>query len=215
MTAQSLPESSLPPIPNKRYFTIGEVGGLCDVKSHVLRYWEQEFTQLKPTKRRGNRRYYQRHDIELIRLIRSLLYDQGFTIAGARQQLVQAQKNILKGDTPDTNIAPREPILDWPALPEDKPLPAPRLDPALVVRADEPMVPLRLEPSLAPKLNSSLPSAAPNIPLEGAPLNLGVALPALKSQLTAEPLLFSPSVRPLTQVRQALEQILKDLESQL
>lgn len=92
MTALSHPESTLPPIPNKRYFTIGEVGTLCDVKSHVLRYWEQEFTQLKPTKRRGNRRYYQRHDIELIRLIRSLLYEQGFTIAGARQQLVQALK---------------------------------------------------------------------------------------------------------------------------
>lgn len=74
-------------IPNKRYFAIGEVGQLCSVKSHVLRYWEQEFSQLKPIKRRGNRRYYQRHDIELIRLIRTLLYDLGFTIAGARQQL--------------------------------------------------------------------------------------------------------------------------------
>lgn len=92
MTALQHPESNLPPIPNKRYFTIGEVGSLCDVKSHVLRYWEQEFTQLKPTKRRGNRRYYQRHDIELIRLIRSLLYEHGFTIAGARQQLAQALK---------------------------------------------------------------------------------------------------------------------------
>lgn len=92
MTTLSHPESTLPPIPNKRYFTIGEVGSLCDVKSHVLRYWEQEFTQLKPTKRRGNRRYYQRHDIELIRLIRSLLYEQGFTIAGARQQLDNVPK---------------------------------------------------------------------------------------------------------------------------
>lgn len=77
----------LPPIPGKRYFTIGEVSELCQVKPHVLRYWEQEFPQLKPVKRRGNRRYYQRHDVELIREIRSLLYEQGFTIGGARQQL--------------------------------------------------------------------------------------------------------------------------------
>jgi len=86
-----------PCIPNKRYFTIGEVGQLCSVKSHVLRYWEQEFNQLKPIKRRGNRRYYQRHDIELIRLIRTLLYEQGFTIAGARQQL----SNLPRSNTRD------------------------------------------------------------------------------------------------------------------
>jgi DNA-binding transcriptional MerR regulator len=79
--------AELPPIPGKRYFTIGEVSGLCSVKPHVLRYWEQEFPQLKPVKRRGNRRYYQRVDVLLIRQIRSLLYDQGFTIGGARQQL--------------------------------------------------------------------------------------------------------------------------------
>ncbi|MCG6939772.1 MAG: MerR family transcriptional regulator [Thiohalocapsa sp.] len=77
----------LPPIPGKRYFTIGEVSELCDVKPHVLRYWEQEFPQLKPVKRRGNRRYYQRHDVVMVRQIRSLLYEQGFTIGGARQQL--------------------------------------------------------------------------------------------------------------------------------
>jgi len=75
------------PIPAKRYFTIGEVGILCDVKPHVLRYWEQEFTQLKPTKRRGNRRYYQHQEVLLIRRIRELLYDQGFTINGARNRL--------------------------------------------------------------------------------------------------------------------------------
>lgn len=79
--------SELPVIPGKRYFTIGEVAGLCDVKPHVLRYWEQEFPQLKPVKRRGNRRYYQRHDVLLIRQIRSLLYAEGFTIGGARQRL--------------------------------------------------------------------------------------------------------------------------------
>jgi DNA-binding transcriptional MerR regulator len=78
---------ALPPIPAKRYFTIGEVSELCGVKPHVLRYWEQEFTQLKPVKRRGNRRYYQHHEVLLIRRIRELLYDQGFTINGARNRL--------------------------------------------------------------------------------------------------------------------------------
>ena len=78
---------NLPPIPAKRYFTIGEVSELCGVKPHVLRYWEQEFTQLKPVKRRGNRRYYQHHEVLLIRRIRELLYEQGFTISGARNKL--------------------------------------------------------------------------------------------------------------------------------
>ena len=77
----------LPPIPGKRYFTIGEVSELCAVKPHVLRYWEQEFPQLKPVKRRGNRRYYQRHDVLMIRQIRALLYEQGYTIGGARAHL--------------------------------------------------------------------------------------------------------------------------------
>jgi DNA-binding transcriptional MerR regulator len=80
-------ENSLPPIPAKRYFTIGEVSELCGVKPHVLRYWEQEFTQLRPMKRRGNRRYYQHHEVLMIRRIRDLLYDQGFTISGARNKL--------------------------------------------------------------------------------------------------------------------------------
>src|SRR3954470_17649929 len=83
-------EKSLPPIPAKRYFTIGEVSELCGVKPYVLRYWEQEFTQLKPMKRRGNRRYYQHHEVLLIRRIRELLYEQGFTISGARNRLVES-----------------------------------------------------------------------------------------------------------------------------
>ena len=81
--------SDLPPIPAKRYFTIGEVSELCGVKAHVLRYWEQEFTQLKPVKRRGNRRYYQHHEVLLVRRIRQLLYEDGFTISGARSRLDQ------------------------------------------------------------------------------------------------------------------------------
>ncbi len=92
-------EKSLPPIPVKRYFTIGEVSELCDVKPHVLRYWEQEFAQLKPMKRRGNRRYYQHHEVLMIRRIRDLLYDQGFTISGARNklhELIQAERDKRK-----------------------------------------------------------------------------------------------------------------------
>ena len=86
--------SDLPAIPGKRYFTIGEVSELCGVKPHVLRYWEQEFPQLKPLKRRGNRRYYQRQDVILIRQIRSLLYEHGFTIGGARQRLSGEEAKI-------------------------------------------------------------------------------------------------------------------------
>ena len=89
-------EKALPPIPAKRYFTIGEVGDLCGVKPHVLRYWEQEFTQLRPMKRRGNRRYYQHHEVLMIRRIRDLLYGQGFTISGARnkmQDILQVERD--------------------------------------------------------------------------------------------------------------------------
>lgn len=91
--------NELPAIPGKRYFTIGEVSELCGVKPHVLRYWEQEFSQLKPVKRRGNRRYYQRHDVVLIREIRGLLYEQGFTIGGARQQLETDTKTEVSHST--------------------------------------------------------------------------------------------------------------------
>jgi len=93
----------LPPIPGKRYFTIGEVSDLCAVKPHVLRYWEQEFPQLKPVKRRGNRRYYQRQDVLIIRQIRSLLYDDGFTIGGARQKLT--------GDEAKTDLSQSQQII--------------------------------------------------------------------------------------------------------
>jgi DNA-binding transcriptional MerR regulator len=92
-------EKALPSIPAKRYFTIGEVSDLCGVKPHVLRYWEQEFTQLRPMKRRGNRRYYQHHEVLMIRRIRDLLYDQGFTISGARnklQEIVQSERDKRK-----------------------------------------------------------------------------------------------------------------------
>ena len=90
--------NELPAIPGKRYFTIGEVSELCAVKPHVLRYWEQEFPQLKPVKRRGNRRYYQREDVLTIRQIRSLLYDQGYTIGGARQRMTDEDEGSLPAD---------------------------------------------------------------------------------------------------------------------
>ena len=95
----SSPKTPLPPIPAKRYFTIGEVSELCGVKPHVLRYWEQEFTQLKPVKRRGNRRYYQHHEVLLIRRIRELLYEQGFTISGARARLDEAAVQLKPGSS--------------------------------------------------------------------------------------------------------------------
>jgi len=90
----------LPPIPAKRYFTIGEVSELCGVKPHVLRYWEQEFTQLKPVKRRGNRRYYQHHEVLLVRRIRELLYEQGFTISGARNKLDNRMIDVVPDSRP-------------------------------------------------------------------------------------------------------------------
>ena len=108
METHNSPE--LPPIPDKRYFTIGEVSELCGVKPHVLRYWEQEFTQLKPVKRRGNRRYYQHHEVLLIRRIRELLYDQGFTISGARNQLSESSAARKKTDVPTDISALRKEI---------------------------------------------------------------------------------------------------------
>lgn len=111
----------LPPIPNKRYFTIGEVGDLCNVKPHVLRYWEQEFEQLSPMKRRGNRRYYQREDVLMIRQIRSLLYEQGFTISGARLQLqteharpmAKVMEAIVAESAPSIEPSPSEAMLAY------------------------------------------------------------------------------------------------------
>ena len=119
-------EKALPAIPAKRYFTIGEVSELCGVKPYVLRYWEQEFTQLKPMKRRGNRRYYQHHEVLLIRRIRGLLYDQGFTISGARNRLsdaipaaAQAGETVVDLDDEDDG-----------AVPVAEPVPAERQSPA-------------------------------------------------------------------------------------
>ncbi len=121
-------EKLLPPIPAKRYFTIGEVSDLCGVKPYVLRYWEQEFSQLKPMKRRGNRRYYQHHEVLLIRRIRELLYDQGFTISGARNRLseaaaqVQSPPNGLQGDgTPSADGSNRSDRSDGNDDPRDVP----------------------------------------------------------------------------------------------
>jgi DNA-binding transcriptional MerR regulator len=108
MPEPSRAKTTLPPIPAKRYFTIGEVSELCAVKPHVLRYWEQEFSQLKPVKRRGNRRYYQHHEVLLIRRIRDLLYEQGFTINGARHRLDSEAiepRAAARAATPSTTVA--------------------------------------------------------------------------------------------------------------
>ena len=126
-------KSVLPPIPAKRYFTIGEVSDLCGVKPHVLRYWEQEFTQLRPMKRRGNRRYYQHHEVLMIRRIRDLLYDQGFTISGARnklQELVQSERDrrraagdaLIDIDLPDEDGVESDLQDDAQAVTDDAPL---------------------------------------------------------------------------------------------
>jgi DNA-binding transcriptional MerR regulator len=101
----------LPAIPAKRYFTIGEVSELCGVKAHVLRYWEQEFNQLKPVKRRGNRRYYQHHEVLLIRRIRELLYEQGFTISGARNRLSESNGKLALTEQVPENLSPLQPVL--------------------------------------------------------------------------------------------------------
>ena len=106
MAAASNSREGLPPIPAKRYFTIGEVSELCGVKPHVLRYWEQEFTQLRPVKRRGNRRYYQHHEVLLVRRIRELLYQEGFTISGARNRLEDGAGRL--SDAPDVPIGSSE-----------------------------------------------------------------------------------------------------------
>ncbi|UXY14785.1 MerR family transcriptional regulator [Chitiniphilus purpureus] len=108
-----VPTSELPSIPAKRYFTIGEVSELCGVKPHVLRYWEQEFTQLKPVKRRGNRRYYQHHEVLLVRRIRSLLYEQGFTISGARNQLAHPGEEREEDDPLIQARTELEALLAW------------------------------------------------------------------------------------------------------
>jgi DNA-binding transcriptional MerR regulator len=122
-------KTDLPPIPAKRYFTIGEVSELCDVKPHVLRYWEQEFTQLKPVKRRGNRRYYQHHEVLLIRRIRELLYEDRYTIDGAR--------HVLEGGeaaAPKLEVAPRQEAMPVaPVVPATTPShPAPRVNSAML-----------------------------------------------------------------------------------
>jgi DNA-binding transcriptional MerR regulator len=108
----SLPAVVLPPIPAKRYFTIGEVSDLCGVKPYVLRYWEQEFQQLRPMKRRGNRRYYQHHEVLLVRRIRELLYEQGFTISGARNQLLDAVTAVSASASVLAPAVPQLPVAD-------------------------------------------------------------------------------------------------------
>ncbi|KHK56657.1 MerR family transcriptional regulator [Ralstonia sp. A12] len=133
---------NLPPIPAKRYFTIGEVSDLCAVKPHVLRYWEQEFTQLKPVKRRGNRRYYQHHEVLLIRRIRELLYEQGFTINGARNRLDELRHGASAAPVEEVEVPQVVAVAPVPAA-ESGPVDVPGLRRALqsvleILRSDKP-----------------------------------------------------------------------------
>ncbi|MGM3276642.1 MerR family transcriptional regulator [Ralstonia sp. 24A2] len=133
---------NLPPIPAKRYFTIGEVSDLCAVKPHVLRYWEQEFTQLKPVKRRGNRRYYQHHEVLLIRRIRELLYEQGFTINGARNRLDELRHGVSAAPVEEVEVPQVEVVAQVPAA-VSGPVDVPSLRRALqsvleILRSDKP-----------------------------------------------------------------------------
>ena len=128
-------KAELPPIPAKRYFTIGEVSELCGVKPHVLRYWEQEFTQLKPVKRRGNRRYYQHHEVLLIRRIRELLYEEGFTISGARNRLDNARLDHARLDNARLDAEEKsEPSLPRAHLSEGRVAHGPGVDVAAIKR---------------------------------------------------------------------------------
>jgi DNA-binding transcriptional MerR regulator len=140
-------EKALPAIPAKRYFTIGEVSDLCGVKPYVLRYWEQEFTQLKPMKRRGNRRYYQHHEVLLIRRIRELLYEQGFTISGARNRLTELVHHrhepavVLDEKEPEgLNGADGADVIERAALRTEEPVPVPE-----VITTEVSMVQMRQE----------------------------------------------------------------------
>ena len=146
-------ENNLPAIPPKRYFTIGEVSELCGVKPHVLRYWEQEFAQLRPVKRRGNRRYYQRHEVLLVRRIRDLLYEQGFTISGARNRLAELGPGAIRAleDEQDLDEALAE-AAALPAVagaePEALPSPSALLLPPLPEPSDGPLTPQQLRAEL-------------------------------------------------------------------
>ncbi|MCK6401212.1 MAG: MerR family transcriptional regulator [Sphaerotilus natans subsp. sulfidivorans] len=146
-------ENNLPAIPPKRYFTIGEVSELCGVKPHVLRYWEQEFAQLRPVKRRGNRRYYQRHEVLLVRRIRDLLYEQGFTISGARNRLAELGPGAIRAleDEQDLDEALAEaaaPPAVVGAEPEALPSPSALLLPPLPEPSDGPLTPQQLRAEL-------------------------------------------------------------------
>jgi DNA-binding transcriptional MerR regulator len=167
-------EKLLPSIPAKRYFTIGEVSDLCGVKPYVLRYWEQEFTQLKPMKRRGNRRYYQHHEVLLIRRIRELLYDQGFTISGARNRLLEMGQFARPDDAESQVAEASSPVEPMPGL----------FAPDAMEASSPPAAAPRIVPSSAPAVAPQpAQHAAPMLVIEPPVMALREELIAIRALL--------------------------------
>ncbi len=200
------PVAALPPIPAKRYFTIGEVSELCGVKPHVLRYWEQEFTQLRPMKRRGNRRYYQHHEVLLVRRIRQLLYEEGFTINGARNRLGDAAGSLGRARS---SAAAGE---SWPSEALADGMAADAAQAAALAAAASPAPASRSRP---PARGNSENDPSP-VPAAATQLRAGIEPTEFQQELPFEPVALPPDVADrLARVRAELESVLRLLDKRL